>query len=86
MKLVILFGFLVAAHAQAMTLTKDFVTTRLKFNDAKKVYDVDFLNEAGIYKAEDKFFSCLQSSLKSKKPVKVTYDPIGLKLTDCVSK
>lgn len=83
MRLMTLFCFLFAAKAEAMTLTKDFVTTRLKYNDAKKVYDVDFLNQAGIYKADDKDFSCLQGSLKSKKPVKVTFDPMGLKITDC---
>lgn len=83
MKLITLFCFLFAANVEAMTLTKDFVATRLKYNEAKKVYDVDFLNQAGIYKAEDKDFPCLQGSLKSKKPVKVTFDPMGLKITGC---
>lgn len=70
----------------AMTLTKDFVVTRLKYNDEKKVYDVDFINQAGIYIGNDTVFPCLQKSLKSNKAVKVTFEPMGLKITACLSK
>lgn len=84
----LLASLLIAASTSAMgmTLTKDFVVTRLKYNEAKKVYEVDFLNQAGVYKGDDKNFSCLQSSLKSNKPAHVTFDPMGLKITECTNK
>lgn len=69
-----------------MTLTKDFVVTRLKYDEVKKIYDVDFINQAGIYKGGDDVFPCLQKSLKSNKAAKVTFDPMGLKITECVFK
>lgn len=61
----------------------DFVTTKLSYNTQKKYYETTFQMMAGIYKAEEKFFKCLQKSLHSKKEIKVSFEPMTLMITDC---
>ena len=67
----------------ASTLTKNLVATKVKYNEAKKYYEVSFTLMAGIYKADEKFLKCFEGSIESKKPVAVTYEPMGLKVTNC---
>ena len=70
-------------NAFSKPLVKDFEVTGLKYNDQKKYYEVSFVLMAGVYKADEKFFKCLQKSLETKKTAKVTYEPMGLKITGC---
>lgn len=72
-----------SSNCFAMTLTKDLVTTGLRYNSEKKYYETSFVLMAGVYKADEQFFKCLQTSLEKKKPAKVTFEPMGLKITAC---
>ncbi|MBC7714768.1 MAG: hypothetical protein H7177_15585 [Rhizobacter sp.] len=81
--ILILFLVVFSSSAFSKTLTHDYQVTGLTFNAEKKYYEVTFVIEAGIYKADEKFFKCLQKSLEKKKLAKVTYEPMGLKITDC---
>lgn len=84
MKKIFLISVIVfSSNSFAMTLTKDFVTTSLRYNTGKKYYETSFVLMAGVYKADEKFFKCLQTSLEKKKPAKVTFEPMGLKITAC---
>lgn len=73
--------FSTAVHAKPITM--DFVATKLSYNSEKKYYEITFQMMAGIYKADEKFLKCLQKSLQNKKEVKVSYEPMGLIITDC---
>lgn len=77
------FIFLFSDLVFAKPITMDFVTTKLSYKAEKKYYETTFQMMAGVYKAEDKFFKCLQKSLQTKKEVKVSYEPMGLMITDC---
>lgn len=82
-KLFILALFSLSAMASTNTLTENFVVTKISLNHEKKYYEVSFVLMAGVYKADKEFVNCLQKSLESKKPAKVTYEAMGLKLTKC---
>ncbi len=84
MKLLLCSFFLLFSHyVYAKPITMDFVTTKLSYNAEKKYYETTFQMMAGIYKADEKFFKCLQKSLQTKKEIKVSYEPMGLMITDC---
>ncbi len=82
-KFIILVVACSSMNAYSMTLTKEFLTTSLKFNEEKKYYETTFVLMAGIYKANEKDFKCLQKSLETKLSARVTYEPMGLKVTKC---
>ena len=65
------------------TITEDFVVTKIRLNNEKKLYEISFTLAAGIYKSDKEFVECLQKSLATKKPAKVTYQAMGLKITKC---
>jgi len=64
-------------------MTKEWTVTKIYFDDVKKNYQIDFKNQAGVYKAEEKLLSCLRDSLNSKTNVKVDFQPMGLKIKSC---
>lgn len=68
------------AHA---ALTKDFIVTKVFYNQNKKYYEINFKNQAGVYKTGDVFLSCLRTSLKEAKPARVVFEPSGLAITSC---
>ena len=76
-----LMGLNLLVGAEAMT--KEWVVTRVNFEEEKKLYEVDFKNQAGVYKAEEKFLPCLRESLNSKKEVKVDFDPMKMTIKSC---
>jgi|GEM_PF-740523 len=65
-------------------MTKEWVVTKVNYDDTKKIYMIDFKNQAGIYKAEEKLLPCLRESLAEQKAVKIDFNPMGLKLKSCV--
>jgi hypothetical protein len=46
-------------------------------------YRLDLNEHAAAYTASEKFTSCLQKSINEKKVVKITVDPVTLKVLDC---
>ena len=52
-------------------------------NSEKKYYETSLRLMAGVYKADEKFVNCLQKSLENKKTAKITYEAMGLKITNC---
>jgi hypothetical protein len=74
---------LISNNLLAKDLTGKFITLQLKYNQEQKYYETSFSQKAGVYKADDKFFKCLQNSLESKKIVNVTYQAMGLKIIGC---
>lgn len=85
-KIILLSLFLLSLSVNAAlenTITDNFIVTKVFLNKAKKHYEVSLTLMAGIYKADEKFVSCLQKSLESKKEAKITYEAMGLKITDC---
>lgn len=83
MKKIIILILLLNIHALNAAMTKDFVVTKLHYNLEKKYYQVDFKNQAGVYQAEEAMLSCLRDSLQNKKAVRVEFNPMGLKITNC---
>lgn len=67
----------------AMAITRDFKVTRLQYDTDKKIYDIVFLNQDGIFISGDDHYKCLEKSLKEKKAVKISYDMKNLKVTAC---
>lgn len=82
MKKIILLSMLFNAGA-SFALTKEWVVTKIVFDDAKKNYQVDFKNQAGVYRADEKFISCLRESLKDQKAVQIEFNPMGLAIKSC---
>lgn len=64
-------------------MTKEWTVTKVNFDEARKVYLVDFKNQAGVYLADEKQLSCLRDSLATKSAVKVDFNPMGLKIKSC---
>lgn len=65
-------------------MTKEFVVTRLNYDTTKKNYQVDFKNQAGVYRASgEPVLSCLQYSLREAKAVKIVFNPMGLAILNC---
>lgn len=77
------FALILFSTTSLQAMTKEWTVTKLNLDDKTKLYLVDFKNQAGIYKAEEKLFSCLQWSLADKKAVKVEFEPMGLILKSC---
>lgn len=76
--------FLTALSFQVYAgLKKEFKVTKLIFDEQKKTYLVHFENQAGVYKADEKFFKCLSESLESKKAFKIEFRPMGLTIMAC---
>ena len=69
----------------AKDLTDTLITLKLNYNSDKKYYEITFSQMAGVYKAEEKFVKCLQTSLDSHKSAKVTYQPMGLMISGCAN-
>lgn len=82
-KIIVLISLLFSFTAFSGVIKKSFTVTKLRYNSDKKYYDVDFLNQAGIYKADEKWFKCLQQSLEKKLAAKVEFNPMGLKISNC---
>lgn len=74
---------LMTFSSEVHALTKNHLVTRLKYESEKKYYEVILLNQDGVFKSDDKFFKCLEKSLQEKKPAKISYEAMGLKITDC---
>ena len=72
-----------ASSALSAAMTKDFVVTKILLIKEQNIYEVDFKNQAGVYKADEKLVNCLQESLRKTRPVRVSFNPMGLKLLDC---
>lgn len=73
-------------HTLSAAMTKIFVVTKLNYNPEQKYYQVDFKNQAGVYKASETLIDCLRElreSLKEKKQVRVIFKPMGLAITSC---
>lgn len=83
MKKIIVLLLVLTNHALSAAMTKDFVVTKLHYNLEKKYYQVDFKNQAGVYQAQVAMLPCLRESLQSKKAVRVEFNPMGLKITNC---
>ncbi len=64
-------------------MTKEWIVTKVNYDETKKIYLVDFKNQAGVYKAAEKFLPCLRDSLTEKKSVKVEFNPMGLEIKSC---
>ena len=82
MKLILII-FLLFNFGSAFALTKEWTVTRVNFDETKKLYQVDFKNQAGVYKADEKLLECLRESLNEKKPVKIEFNPMGLLIKSC---
>lgn len=83
MKKIIVLLLVLTNHALSAAMIKDFVVTKLHYNLEKKYYQVDFKNQAGVYQAQVAMLPCLHESLQSKKAVRVEFNPMGLKITNC---
>ncbi|MBC7538373.1 MAG: hypothetical protein H7281_06105 [Bacteriovorax sp.] len=86
MKKIIVLILFFNMQALSAAMTKDFVVTRLNYDQEKKDYQIDFKNQAGVYKVRETLMDCLRElreSLKEKKPVRVVFKPMGLVITSC---
>jgi ADP-heptose:LPS heptosyltransferase len=82
MKKIILLN-LFFSSTSLFAMTSEWTVTRINFDTSKKLYQVDFMNQAGVYKAEEKMLPCLRESLQQKKEVKVDFNPMGLMIKSC---
>lgn len=64
-------------------MTREWTVTKIYFDEAKKIYQIDFKNQAGVYKAEEKILPCLRESLNAKANVKIDFNPMGLLIKSC---
>ena len=83
MKFIIILSIFYSNFAFSKPITMDFTVTKITYNEERKYYETKFIMMAGIYKAEEKYLKCLQSSLRNKKEVEVSYEPMGLIISDC---
>lgn len=86
MKKMVMLSLFVFINSQSLSaaMTKEFIVTKLNFNQDKKYYQVDFKNQAGVYNASgDELLVCLQQSLREKKAVMIEFNPMGLKVLNC---
>lgn len=84
MKKIMALMFCFSVHTASAAMTKEFVVTRLNFNQEKNEYQVDFKNQAGVYRATGPaVVNCLQESLREKKAVKIVFKPMGLMIMEC---
>lgn len=81
LSMLVLYSF--SVFAKKPLITDHFVVTKMSYNEEKKYYETSFELMAGIYKADEKFVKCLQKSLEIKKPAKVSYEAMGLKIMSC---
>lgn len=77
------FALILFSSTTLHAMTKEWTVTRLNFDEKTKLYQVDFKNQAGVYKAEEKLFECLHESLVDKKNVKIDFKPMGLLIKSC---
>lgn len=77
------FVLILFSTSSLYAMTKEWTVTRLHLDEKTRIYQVDFKNQAGVYKAEEKHFSCLHESLKEKKNIQVSFNPMGLQITSC---
>lgn len=64
-------------------MTKEWIVTRVNFAEEKKLYEIDFKNQAGLYMADEKWLPCLRDSLRGKKEVKIDFDPMKMIIKSC---
>lgn len=79
----IIFLQLLFSSTSLFAMTKEWTVTKVNFDEAVKLYKVDFKNQAGVYKADEKLLPCLRESLNEKKAVKVDFNPMGLLINSC---
>jgi hypothetical protein len=56
---------------------------QMTYEEEKKMYLVDFVNQAGRYHGKPRDASCFQHSIEKKVPVKVEFVAMGLAIIDC---
>jgi hypothetical protein len=79
-----IFLLIALLHSSSLfAMTKNWTVTKVAFDDAKKIYHVDFKNQAGVYKADEKILDCLRASLKDQKAVTIDFNPMGLQIKSC---
>lgn len=88
MKKILLLLIIISINTASAAMTKQFVVTKVFYNQDKKDYQIDFKNQAGVYHLPEnglveKNLSCLRDSLKTAKLVTVVFIPMGLEITDC---
>lgn len=74
---------LVATSAHGKTIDEKVSVRALSFDPNGKDYVVIFFEKAAYYRADQKFFKCLNTSIKQKKQITISYDPIKLVLSNC---
>lgn len=88
MKKILLLSIIFSINTVNAAMTKQFVVSKVFYNQDKKNYQIDFKNQAGVYRlpensSVEKNLSCLRESLKTARQVTVVFEPMGLEITDC---
>jgi hypothetical protein len=64
-------------------MIKDMTVKQMSYEEEKKMYLVDFVNQAGRYHAKPRDASCFKHSMEKNVPVKVEFVAMGLAIIDC---
>ena len=65
------------------TMIKDMTVKQMTYEEEKKMYLVDFVNQAGRYHGKPRDAACFKYSLEKNVPVKVEFVAMGLAIIDC---
>ena len=65
------------------TLIKDMTVKQMSYEEEKKMYLVDFVNQAGRYHGKPRDAACFKYSMDKNVPVKVEFVAMGLAIIDC---
>lgn len=79
--LIVLFSYSISFAKY--TLTKDMTVKQMKYEEDKKMYLVDFVNQAGRYHGKPRDLDCFKHSLEKQVPVKIEFVARGLGIIDC---
>ncbi len=67
----------------AQNLKEKLTVSSMNYNKKNSFYIITFLEKAAFYKSPIKWGKCLHSSIKNKKQVEISYDPIKMLITGC---
>jgi hypothetical protein len=65
------------------TLIKDMTVKQMTYEEEKKMYLVDFVNQSGRYHGKPRDAACFKHSMEKNVPVKVEFVAMGLAIIDC---
>jgi len=79
----LIFLVLIVGNSYAQLISEKVTVRALSLDVRKNQYVVIFFEKAAYYRADPKFFNCLNLSVKEKIQVQVSYDPKTLMVLEC---